>query len=113
MFEAHRRAGEVVSITANVEGDNADAVADRLLARRDLAGSRGPTITPVYDPSCPGRVFAVTLVVPLTQLSGAKDHLRRSGGGTIVVQQPMYLFDERSTLYARLLERLEISSAPD
>lgn len=106
MIEAHSRAGDMVCITANVEGPTADAVARRVLERRDLAGGRGPTISPVYDPEATGCMFAVTVVVPLSQLSAAKDHLRGCGGNTITVQRPMYVFDDRSSLFAQLVDRL-------
>lgn len=106
MIEAYQRARETVAITANLEGDSMGAVAEAVLRRRDIAGVRGPTITPVYDPAQPGRVFAVTLVVPVTRLGETRDHLRTCGGGAITVQQPLYVFEEQSTLYRALLERL-------
>jgi ATP phosphoribosyltransferase len=107
MIEAHQRARDMVSVTANVEGTGMQEVAEAVLRRRDLAGMRGPTVTPVYDPEQPNRVFAVTLVVSLARLSEAKDHLRACGGGAITVQQPLYVFDDRSNLYNNLLARLE------
>ncbi|HWE61199.1 MAG TPA: ATP phosphoribosyltransferase [Chloroflexota bacterium] len=106
MIEAHQRASGVLSVTANVEGDSMQAVADAVLARRELAGMRGPTVTPVFDPAAPGRVFAVTLVVPQQRLAAVKDHLRQLGGGAITVTRLLYAFDERSSLYDRLLEQL-------
>jgi ATP phosphoribosyltransferase len=106
MIEAHQRAGEVVSVTANVEADCAEAAALVVLSRRPLAGVRGPTVTPVYDPSLPGRVFAVTIVIPSELLGEAKDHLRACGGGTITVQRPLYLFGEKSISFESLKELL-------
>lgn len=107
LIEAHQRAAEVVSVTANVLGECMEAVAAQVLQRRDLAGMRGPTVTPVFDPDTPGRVFAVTVVVGIGQLVAAKDHLRKLGGGAITVTRPLYAFDERSHLYDRLVEGLE------
>jgi len=106
MIEAHQRARDLVSITANVEGADMRQVAEMVLRRRDLAGVRGPTLTPVFDPDQPDRVFAVTLVVSTGQLAEAKDHLRACGGGAITVQRPLYVFDEESALYARLQDQL-------
>jgi ATP phosphoribosyltransferase len=106
MIEAHQRASELLSVTANVEGESMQAVAGAVLARRELAGQRGPTIMPVFDPAAPGRVFAVTLVVPRQQLAAVKDHLRMLGGGAITVMQSLYAFEERSTYYEQLVERL-------
>jgi len=107
LIEAHQRAGDVVSVTANVEASNIDEAAALLLRRRDLAGVRGPTITPVFDPAAPDRVFAATIVVPRALLGEAKDHLRSCGGGAITVQRPLYLFDERSSIFDTLLEQLK------
>jgi ATP phosphoribosyltransferase len=113
LIEAHQRAGEVVSLTANIEGPDMDTVAVRVLERRDLAGARGPTISRVYDPEAAAAVFAVTVVVPSALLSAATDHLRRCGGSTITVHRPVYLFDQRSSLYARLSERLDAGAKDD
>lgn len=111
MIEAHQRAADVVCITANVEGHSPDHVARRVLARRDCAGMRGPTITPVYDPDAPGGVFAVTVVVAQDKLAVARDHLRSLGGGTITVTRPLYAFAERSALFDVLVARLELPSS--
>jgi ATP phosphoribosyltransferase len=108
MIEAHQGAAEVVSVTANLEGASMQEVAASVLSRRDLAGVRGPTLTPVFDPDAPGRVFAVTVVAPVSQLAEVKDHLRSCGGGAITVQRPLYLFGERSRLFESLLERLRL-----
>lgn len=106
MIEANQRAADVVSVTANLEGSSMREVAAAILSRRDLAGVRGPTLTPVFDPEAPDRVFAVTVVVPVSQLAQVKDHLRACGGGAITVQRPLYLFGERSRLFEKLLERI-------
>ena len=106
MIEGHQRASEMVTVTANVEGSSMRSVAEAVLRRRDLSGVRGPTVTPVYDPEQPDRVFAVTLVVSLSRLAETKDHLRSCGGGAITVQKPLYVFDDQSSLYNSLLARL-------
>ena len=110
MIEAHRRAGGLLSVTANVVGASMEAVAALVLQRRDIAGVRGPTITPVFDPDQPGQVFAVTLVISARQLASAKEHLRQIGGGTITVMRPDYVFEERSQLYDQLVTRLGVGS---
>jgi ATP phosphoribosyltransferase len=109
MIEAHQRARGVVSVTANVEADSADAAGFKVLSRRSLAGVRGPTVMPVFDPNAPGRVFAVTIVIPSELLGEARDHLRTCGGGTITVQRPLYLFGERSAAFESLKELLGLS----
>ena len=111
MIEAHQRAGEVVSVTANVEAGCAEDAARMVLSQRALAGVRGPTVMPVYDPSLPGRVFAVTIVIESALLGKAKDHLRACGGGTITVQRPLYLFGEQSLAYEALKESIGANQA--
>lgn len=113
MIEARQRAAGVLSVTANVEGDSAECVADAILARRELAGMRGPTITPVFDPGAPGRVFAVTIVVPRQRLASVREHLRELGGSSITVMQPQYTFEQRSHYYDRLLARLGVEGDRD
>lgn len=107
MIEAHQRADGLLSVTANVEGASMQAVAEAVLARPELAGRRGPTIMPVFDPAAPGRVFAVTVVIYRHQLGAVKDHLRQLGGGAITATQPLYAFEERSTYYDALLACLD------
>ncbi len=102
MIEAHQRAGQVVSVTANIEADSAETAANRVLSRRALAGVRGPTVMPVFDPRAPGTVFAVTIVIPTELLGEVKDHLRACGGGAITVQRPLYVFSEQSSAFESL-----------
>ena len=112
MIEAHQRAGDVLSVTANVEADSAESAARKVLSRRALAGSRGPTVMPVFDPGAPRRVFAVTIVIPSELLGEARDHLRSCGGGTITVQRPLYLFEQWSSAFESLTELIGARRAP-
>ena len=112
MIEAHQRAGEVVSVTANIEADSAVSAGRKVLSRRELAGERGPTVMPVFDPRAPGRVFAVTIVIASELLGEARDHLRSCGGGTITVQRPLYLFGERSEAFESLKTLIGAGTAP-
>ncbi len=111
MIEAHQRAGDVVSVTANVEADSAEEAGRKVLSRRALAGVRGPTVMPVYDPNAPGHVFAVTIVIRCELLGEVRDHLRSCGGGAITVQRPLYLFGERSAAFESLKELIGVDRA--
>ncbi|MFN3975021.1 MAG: ATP phosphoribosyltransferase [Dehalococcoidia bacterium] len=105
-MEAHLRARECFQITANLQGESAEAVATHVLRRRELAGVQGPTVAPVF--SADGRGwYAVTILVPKESLMEAVEHLRLMGGNGITVSQPSYFFQETCQAYQRLLKALD------
>ncbi|MCS7206707.1 MAG: ATP phosphoribosyltransferase [Dehalococcoidia bacterium] len=105
-MEAHLRAQEYYQVTANLQGESAEAVAAHVLRRREVAGVQGPTIAPVF--SADGRGwYAVTVLVPKQSLLEAVEHLRRMGGNGITVVQSAYFFQETCQAYQRLLQALE------
>ena len=106
IMEGHLRARSFCLLTANVTGSSAEEVSARLLARADLAGLQGPTISRVYNAAEEGW-YSVSLVVPREKTLDAVDHLRLAGGIDIASSQVDYLFKERCQAYQRLLESLE------
>jgi ATP phosphoribosyltransferase len=106
MMEGHLRADSFYRLTANVRGPSPEAVGAKILARADLAGLQGPTISTVYNVH-EEDWYAVSLVVRREQLLEAVDHLRDAGGIDILASQISYLFKERSAAYQRLMEHLE------
>ncbi|GBD10661.1 ATP phosphoribosyltransferase [bacterium HR23] len=105
-LEAHLRAREFFQVTANLQGESAEAVAEHVLRRREVAGIQGPTIAPVF--SADGRGwYAVTVLVPKESLLEAVEHLRRMGGNGITVVQPSYFFQETCQAFERLRKTLE------
>ena len=105
IMEGYLRAGSFFRLTANVRGPSAEAVGARILARPDLAGLQGPTVSRVSNVE-EEDWFAVSLVVPREKLLEAVDHLRSTGGLDISASQVSYLFKDQCHAYAGLLESL-------
>ena len=106
MMEGYLRASSFYRLTANVRGASPEAVSATVLARPDLAGLQGPTISRVYDLD-EVDWFAVSLVVPKEKLINAVDHLRAAGGRDIAASQVSYLFKGACRAYEGLLESLK------
>ena len=106
MMEGYLRASSFYRLTANVRGASPEAVSATVLARPDLAGLQGPTISRVYDLE-EVDWFAVSLVVPKEKLINAVDHLRAAGGRDIAASQVSYLFKGVCRAYEGLLESLK------
>ena len=101
MMEAHMRAEPYYRLTANVQGDSAEAVSGMVLARPDLAGLRGPTVARVYNVQ-EQDWFSVSLLVKKDNLLSAVDHLRECGAVDVAASQLSYLFDSHSHAYEEL-----------
>jgi ATP phosphoribosyltransferase len=110
LIEAYLRARQHVSLTANIRGESADAVARRVTAFDDVAGLRGPTVARVYpkDPSSPTDAdwFAVTVVVNERLLLRAVEALRRAGASDVTAAQVRYVFEHRSWTFEALKRQL-------
>ena len=104
-MEAYLRGAKYVSITANIQGKTAEAVAKHVLDRPEVAGLQGPTVSRVFTPEGTGW-FAVTVVVPKSRIQEVVDHLRRMGGSGVTVSQAGYLFAEESRAYRHLVDVL-------
>ena len=88
-------------MAANVLGSWQEAVATRILDRRELSGVEGPTIAPVYSAEG-GDWYSVTVLVEKTRVLDAVEHMRQFGGSGITVTQPSYLFFDQCQAYQRL-----------
>ena len=106
IMEAHLRAGSFYRISANVRASSPEEVSSNVLARPDLAGLQGPTISRVYNIQEEGW-YAVGLVVPREKLLDAVDHLRLAGGIDISASQVSYLFKDQCQAYQRLMESFQ------
>jgi ATP phosphoribosyltransferase len=96
-IEAHLEAKEFTSITANIQGESADSLGQKLLASSvsELVGMRGPTVAKVYSRQ-DANWYAVTIVVSQRQWREAVSHLRQFGGTDITVFAPNYIFGAES-----------------
>lgn len=107
LIDARAKAEGFYSITANIHGESAEAVAQHLIQRPETAGLQGPTIAPVFSKTGGEGWYAVTVVVPTKNLLVATQHLRRMGGQGITVIPSKYIFEDTSPSFQRLLQRLE------
>jgi ATP phosphoribosyltransferase len=106
-IEAHLRATGFHAIIANIQGESAQAVAQRVLSQVDLAGLQGPTISPVYlrDPSVHDW-YAISIIVRKERLVQAVGQLRAIGGSGVVVTPASYIFEDEPATYRNLLAEL-------
>jgi ATP phosphoribosyltransferase len=107
LIEAHLRARQHLSVTANIRGESAEAVARRVLASGGVAGLRGPTIARVFPKdSSEGEWFALTVVVGEDVLLPSVEALRRAGAREVSATQVRYVFEYRSWTFEALKRQL-------
>ncbi len=110
LIEASLRSRRHVSLTANIRGESAEAVARQVNVSGDVAGLRGPTVARVYPKDLAGADvgwFAVTVVVDESLLLRAVEALRRVGASEVTATQVSYIFEHRSWIYESLKRQLE------
>lgn len=108
LMEAYLRSRQQVSITANICGESAEAVARRVLAMGGVAGLRGPTVSRVFpkDASDGAEWFALTVVVGEDALLPAVEALRRAGASDVTATQVRYVFESKSWTFESLKRQL-------
>ena len=107
-IEAQMRSREFYSLTANIRGESAEAVARRVTSHTDVAGLRGPTISKVYSKMGGEESwFAATVVVQSTLLLRAVDALRRAGASEVTVGPLRYVFESKSWSFEALRRQLD------
>ncbi len=109
LIEASQSAEPYSTLTANMQGDSAEAIAAKLAAFPEVGGLLGPTIARVFardeqDHSW----FAVTVQVKSRDLLSAVASLRQADCMSVSVTSPHYIFARESTLYRRLLKTLKL-----
>jgi ATP phosphoribosyltransferase len=110
LMEAYLRSRRQVSLTANIRGESAEAVARRVTASGDVAGLRGPTIARVYPKDAldtdDGDWFALTVVVGEDVLLPTVEALRRAGASEVSATDVRYVFEHRSWTFEALKRQL-------
>ncbi len=111
-FEAHLRAEQHYNIIANVRGDSAESVAQKLHQYPVLSGLQGPTISPIYpkSPDENGHWYAMSLVVHKSDMQKAVQQIRGIGGSGVVVSPALFIFEEEPERWKRLNEQLAIGN---
>lgn len=110
-IEARLRAEENYLVIANVRGESAEAVAQRVLRQPHIRGLQGPTIAPVYTVDQPGGWFSISIVVRQADLYDAIQELRAIGGSGVIVTPVRYIFEEEPPRAQALLRALGRTSA--
>jgi ATP phosphoribosyltransferase len=94
-------------VTANIRGEDAESVAQKIASNPITRGLQGPTIAPIYDINGnDGQWYTVTIIIASRDLLRGMEHLRAIGGTQTVVTPVRYVFLEHSPTYAKLLENL-------
>ncbi len=109
LIEASQSAEPYSTLTANMQGDSAEAIAAKLAAFPEVGGLLGPTIARVFardgqDDSW----FAVTVQVKSRNLLSAVASLRQADCMSVSVTSPHYIFARESSLYRCLLQTLKL-----
>lgn len=95
------------TLTANIQGTDPQAIAERVAANPLTAGLQGPTVTSVYG-SEGDDWYAVTVIVRDKQLLEAVDYLRSVGGKQTSVQPTKFVFMDCSPTFERLRQTLDL-----
>ncbi|KAG1354773.1 ATP phosphoribosyltransferase, chloroplastic [Cocos nucifera] len=108
-LEAHLRATGQVTVVANMRGNSAKEVAERILNQTSLSGLQGPTISPVYckrDGKVVVDYYAIVICVPQKTLYKSVQQLRSIGGSGVLVSDLTYIFEEETPRWRKLLSQL-------
>lgn len=111
-IEAHLRAAENYSVFANMRGNSAQAIAQRIFDHCTIRGLQGPTLAPVYSAQGNGDWYAVHVVVSKAEIYQTVNQLRAVGGSGVVVVPVTYIFDEEPPRYVAMVRALEQVTPP-
>ncbi|XP_022149018.1 ATP phosphoribosyltransferase 2, chloroplastic isoform X2 [Momordica charantia] len=108
-LEAHLRAVGQFTVTANMRGNSAQEVAERVLSQTSLSGLQGPTVSPVFykrDGKVVADYYAIVICVPKKSLYKSVQQLRAIGGSGVLISPLTYIFDEETPRWNQLLQEL-------
>lgn len=108
-LEAHLMAVGQFTVTANMRGNSAQEVAERVLSQTSLSGLQGPTISPVFckrDGKVVADYYAIVICVPKKSLYKSVQQLRAIGGSGVLISPLTYIFDEETPRWNQLLKEL-------
>ncbi|KAJ6422353.1 hypothetical protein OIU85_003404 [Salix viminalis] len=110
-FEAHLRAVDQFTVTANMRGSSPEEVAARVLSQSSLSGLQGPTVSPVFckrDGKAAPDFYAIVICVPKKELYESVQQLREIGGSGVLISPLTYIFEEVTPRWQELLLKLEL-----
>ncbi len=105
-IEAHMRAKDNVLVIANMRGENADVIIQKIFTQTSVGGLQGPTISPIGVRAGTPNWFSATVVVRRDHLPQAISELRLIGGSGIIVSPITYIFEEEPPRYKAMLNAL-------
>ncbi|XP_078427562.1 ATP phosphoribosyltransferase 1, chloroplastic-like [Wolffia australiana] len=108
-FEAHLRATSQFTVTANMRGNSAQEVAERIHSQSSLSGLQGPTVSPVYckrDGKVTVDYYAIVICVKRKDLYKSVQQIRAVGGSGVLVSNLTYIFEEETPRWCALLSKL-------
>ena len=108
-FEAHLRAKEHYTVIANICGDSAQDVAQKMFQHSNLGGLQGPTISQVYlRETGETNWYAISIVVHQDRLHPSIEQLRAIDGSGVLVLPVTYIFEEEPLRWRKLLDTLAL-----
>ncbi|XP_030513012.1 ATP phosphoribosyltransferase 2, chloroplastic-like isoform X2 [Rhodamnia argentea] len=108
-LEAHLKAVDQFTVTANMRGRSAEEVAKRVLSQPSLPGLQGPTVSPVFcirDGEMVADYYAIVICIPKKALYSSVQQLRAIGGSGVLISPLTYIFDEETPRWQQLLSKL-------
>ena len=102
-IEAHLKALNFCSVTANMKGDSENSISSYILQHGEISGLQGPTISQVFTDGSE-KWFSATVVIQKQKLLKAVELFRQIGGTSVTVSQQDYIFDSECNGVARLAE---------
>ena len=106
-FEAHLRAQNNLSIFANMRGESAEAIAEKVFAQKTIGGLNGPTVSRIIHRDGDPNWYALHIIIHRDELFAAINELRAIGGSGVVVAPVTYIFEEEPPRYKAMLVALE------
>ena len=110
-FDAALMGRKYYQIHANMHGQDAAEVAEKITQNTQTQGLLGPTVAPIYsansNKSDNGRWYSATVTISKKDLLSAVEYIRSIGGQQLIVTPVQYIFLDQSPTYQRLLEQLQ------
>ena len=105
-IDAASQGREYYQLTANIQGKNAEEIAEKIAGNPITRGLQGPTLAPIYG-SNGASWYTLTVIIASDQLLPAVEHLRSIGGSHTSALPIRYMFMEESPTFVHLLKLLK------
>jgi ATP phosphoribosyltransferase len=106
LIDAGLQAKSFYQVIIDIPGDDIDAIAKQVNDNPITHGAIAPTVSPIYRED-DTQWHTLTITIHQKDVIPAVRHLRAIGAQHIIINPIKYLFQEASTTYQALVERLE------